>query len=223
MFHVKPFILSILFFACAITGKSQGFVTLMSAVEYDYPVKWDDEVVNFNKSQPGYSKLNNREKEYYYWINYSRINPKRFWDSICAPIIKQQPALKGKYATSLKANLIAIATLPLFRLNDTLIKTAGNHALDIAKAKRGISHNSTNGQTFPERMKAAGIKTCAGENIGMGPDDMIMALFLLYLDQGLPSLGHRKALLNTSYLSIGVGVEQQDKSYIINVQDFSCR
>jgi len=220
---VKQILFIFLFFVSAITTKSQGVVSLISAVRYDYPVGWDDEVVAFNKSQPNYNKLNNREKEYYYWINYSRKNPDMFWDSICAPIIKKQPSLRTKYAISLKADLIKADALPMFRLNDTLLRTAGSHAKDVAKTKKGISHNSTNGKTFSDRMKEAGIRVCAGENIGMGPDDMIMALFLLYLDQGLPNLGHRKALLNKEYTSIGIGVVQQDKNYVVNVQDFSCK
>ena len=221
---MKQILFSILFLLIGWSAKGQGSVVLLSSIVYDYPTAWDDSVVDFNKSQKGYSRLTNREKEYYYWINYSRKNPKRFWDSICMPIIKKQPALKNsRYAASLKVDLYSLETLPLLRLNDTLITTAANHAKDIAKKHKSISHTSSNGTTFAQRMKNAGINYASGENIGMGPDDMIMSLFLLYLDQGLADLGHRKTLLNPKYLSIGLGVYQKNRTYIINVQDFGSK
>lgn len=221
---MKQILSTILFIFIGWSVKAQGSVVLLSSIIYDYPTTWDDSVVDFNKNQKGYSRLTNREKEYYYWINYSRRNPKRFWDSICVPIIKRQPALKNsKYAASLKSDLYKTESLPLFRLNDTLITTAANHAKDIAKNHKSISHNSSNGTTFAQRMINAGVKYAAGENIGMGPDDMIMSLFLLYLDQGLADLGHRKTLLNEKYISIGLGVYQKNRTYIINVQDFGSK
>jgi uncharacterized protein YkwD len=74
-----------------------------------------------------------------------------------------------------------------------------------------------------DRLKTAGIKYCGGENVSLGDTDPILSLVLLYIDYGLPTLGHRKALLNSTYTETGIGVANYGtgKTLFI-VQDFSC-
>ncbi|MEN9685753.1 MAG: hypothetical protein RLZZ28_1539, partial [Bacteroidota bacterium] len=38
------------------------------------------QVDEWNSSQPGFNKLTEQAKDFYYWTNYSRQNPKMFWD-----------------------------------------------------------------------------------------------------------------------------------------------
>jgi hypothetical protein len=50
-----------------------------------------------------------------------------------------------------------------------------------------------------------------------------MSLVLLYIDYGLPNLGHRKSLLNADYVETGVGVSPYgDTDSIFIVEDFAC-
>jgi len=187
------------------------------------PYQQDTMVASWEIRQLGYSKLSNQGKDFLYWTNYSRANPKRFWDSVVAPILLVFPNLKSSYSESLKSDLYASPSLPLFKLNDNLLFTAQSHASDIGLKKGKPGHSSTDGRSFVDRMRAVGIKNCGGENVSLGNVDPIMSLVLLYIDYGIPGLGHRKTLLNPTYVETGVGVSQYgDTDSIFIVEDFSC-
>lgn len=50
-----------------------------------------------------------------------------------------------------------------------------------------------------------------------------MMLVLLYIDQGVPALGHRTALLNPSFTEMGIGISSYPAKNVIVVQDFACK
>ena len=75
---------------------------------------------------------------------------------------------------------------------------------------------------FGTRMKQAGIKYCANENISLSSQSVLLSVLLLYLDIGLPGLGHRKALLDPSLREIGVGSALYGKDQYFLVQDLAC-
>jgi hypothetical protein len=178
-------------------------------------------VDSLNRAEPFYSYLNSQEKEHYYWLNFSRTNPKLFWDSAIQPILNQFPDLKGENSNSLKQELSANNPLPRLILNKTLIGLAKNQASD--NLMRGeLSHTNSLGNRFDERLKDAHIKRCAAENLVTGPPNMLFNLILLYLDIGLPELGHRKNLLNSAYLEIGIGSATKSGDPYFIVQDFAC-
>jgi hypothetical protein len=187
------------------------------------PIAIDAKIDAWNKLQPGYSNLTANAKDFLYWVNYSRTNPKRFWDSVVTPILQTFTNLKSSYSESLKNDLYNQPQLPLLKLNPTLINTAQSHATDIGTHKGKPGHTSTDGRTFSDRLKVAGIKNCGGENVSIGNVDPILSLVLLYIDYGIPTLGHRKALLNPTYLETGIGVaDYGDDGSLFIVQDFSC-
>jgi uncharacterized protein YkwD len=99
---------------------------------------------------------------------------------------------------------------------------AQQHANSLASKKASPSHTSTDGKTFRQRMEKANVKRCAGENISFGPPNVVLALVLLFLDQGVPDLGHRKSLLNSSYTEMGIGIASYPNNTFMVVQDFSC-
>jgi uncharacterized protein YkwD len=45
----------------------------------------------------------------------------------------------------------------------------------------------------------------------------------LYLDINVPDLGHRKALLNPSFVETGIGISTYKNGNTFLVEDFSCR
>jgi hypothetical protein len=186
------------------------------------PIWRDSTVDRWNKSFPAYYKLPKEAQELLYWTNLSRINPRRFWDSVVAPIIKTFPNLDGSYAVSLRTTLYNTEPLPLFRLNDTLIRLAQGHALDISGKKAKTGHNSSNGETFSNRIKKSGIRYCSAENTSLSGLGVVMAINLLYLDIGLPNLGHRNTLLNPNYTEIGIGSAKYSSTHYFLVQDFAC-
>jgi uncharacterized protein YkwD len=115
-----------------------------------------------------------------------------------------------------------MGALPMFALSDKLTRTAQSHAYDISGKRAAPSHTSTNGTEFGERMKKAGIKYCASENISVSSQSPLLAVLLLYLDIGLSDLGHRKTLLNPNLLETGIGVASYGNNQLFLVQDLSC-
>ncbi len=187
------------------------------------PTAVDSTVLRWNSSFPLFNGLSAQAKEALYYTNYCRLNPVKFWDSVVAPIIAEFPPLNKPEATSLKSDLLKAKPLPMFALNEKLLKTAQAHAGDIGKNKFKPGHNSTKGVDFGARMEKEGIKECAAENVTLSNDQIIMAVVMLYLDIGVPGLGHRKTLLDPRFVEIGIGSALWGKSQCFIVQDFACK
>jgi len=219
---VKHFIILLAFLYPFIVSAQLSSVQL-EAKDVPKPVTKDTAVANWNARQPGFATMSQQGKDFLYWTNYSRVNPKRFWDSVLLPVLKAFPNLQSTYSQSLKTDLYNSPNLPLFKLNPILMKTSQGHASDIGLKKAQPGHNSTDGRTFVDRVKGAGIIRCAGENISLGDVDPLLSLVLLYIDYGLPELGHRKTLLNSTYVETGVGVSSYgDTGSTFIVEDFAC-
>jgi hypothetical protein len=187
------------------------------------PANRDTAVDNWNKVQPGYDKLPKESKEMLYWTNYARHNPNKFWKEAIVPVIDAFPPLNKAEAKSLQADLANTGSLPMFSLSQVLVGTSQLHADDIGKKKAPLSHTSTNGADFGSRMKKAGIKYCANENISLSSQSVLLSTILLYLDIGVSGMGHRKTLLDPGLREIGIGSTLYGKDQYFLVQDFSCK
>ncbi|HVY76017.1 MAG TPA: CAP domain-containing protein [Puia sp.] len=216
----------ILFFLILpVTAFSQGSATITLKVKpLSLPVLRDREADAWNNAQPGFSRLPAEAKEMLYWTNAARLHPHWFWDSVLAPTLQIYPQLQGRYSRSLMLDLFRTGPLPAFALNNLLVKTAQSHANDIAAHHAPISHFSTNGLSFTDRLRRAGIGffTCASENISLSSQSTALAVILLYLDIDIPELGHRKALLNASLKEIGVGAARYNEDQYFLVEDMTC-
>ena len=202
-------------------ASSQSVVVLeQRKIEFNLAV--DEEVDSWNRSFASFKHLTKEEQDILYWTNYSRKDPARFWDSVMVPILVVHPQLRGRFATSLREDLFKAGRLPLLALNDTLNRSARGHALDIGKKTATISHTSTNGTSFSNRLQNAGIRNCGSENMSLGSGDVLMSLAMLYLDYGLENLGHRITLLNPEYIFIGIGATRYGTDQLFFVQDFAC-
>lgn len=186
------------------------------------PLTRDSIVDRWNLSQPGFQKLPNEAKQLLYWTNYARNNPAKFWDSVVVPVLNTFKPLNTPEAVSLKKDLLRVGKLPMFVLNETLVGTAQSHAFDIGRKKAPLSHNSTDGTDFGTRIKKAGIRYCANENISLSSQSVLLSLILLYLDIRLPDQGHRKTLLDMNLREIGVGSSLYGSDQYFLVQDFAC-
>jgi len=219
MSPIKLLFILLLIIPCAAFSQS---VVVLEQRKINFNLSIDKEVVEWNSSFSSYYKLSKEEREILYWTNYSRKDPVRFWDSVMVPILSVFPQLRGKFASSLKKDLYEAKDLPLFGLNDTLIRTAKSHALDIGLKTASISHTSTNGTRFVDRLQNVGVRNCGSENMSLGNGDVLMSIAMLYLDYGLEDLGHRKTLLNREYIYIGVGATSYGNNQLFFVQDFAC-
>ena len=186
------------------------------------PITRDKAILEWNRSFPAFASLNIREQECLYWVNLARKNPPFFCDSVLNPILQAFPTLRGREATALRKDLLAAGSLAMFSPHALLNKTARAHATDIARNKTPISHSSTNGNSFADRMRLSGINTCAGENISLGNQGVLLSVVLLYLDMNLTPAAHRQTLLSKQYTQVGLGCVDYDSDNFFLVQDFSC-
>ena len=221
MFHVKHLAFIVFFFPIISFAQISGSTQLP---DKDLPVfPMNDIVVNeFNKQFPEIKLMPLVKQEWFYWTNYSRTNPRRFYDSIVSPVLRFFPSLNKSYATSLKQDLYKIQSLPMVKPGKSLEQIAQSFATEMADKNATPSHTSPSGVSFQSRMESIGIKYCAGENLSYGPSNTMLMLILLYLDEGVPGLGHRKSLLDPTFTDMGIGyADYSDRKHIV-VQDFSC-
>lgn len=215
--------LIVLLLLLPIAGFSQIASIELDVKKVPEPSVRDTVIENWNKAQPGYVKLPKESREMFYWTNYARQNPEKFWKDIIVPVLAAFPILNKAEASSLQKDLSEVGQLPMFVLNSKLLATAQAHAEDIGKKKAPLGHNSTNGADFGSRMKAAGIRYCANENISLSSQSILLSTILLYLDIGVANKGHRTTLLNPSLWEIGIGSSVYGKDQYFLVQDFACK
>jgi hypothetical protein len=213
----------LLFFFGYISGQSYSQVVLKD-IPFEPNIEINDELVEKLAQNSIYRSSSKEARSFIYWTNYARLYPEAFRDKALIPFLKLQPALKGKYANSLIKDLGGIAPLPFLEPEAKLTKSAELHATDITQNNGRVSHHSSDGSSFSDRMKKVGYKACSGENISLGNDqEGLSSLLLLYLDINLPDLGHRKNLFNSNYTKMGVGVKQLPNNQLLIVQELGCQ
>ena len=173
---------------------------------------------------PQFTALTALDQDAFYWINLFRKDPALFYQQYLIPFGEQFPDLKSSNFSSLRADCQQARDLPLLMPATHLQKEAARHAEDLALRVGRISHTSSDGRDFARRMADAGIRRCGGENVFEGESEALVALILLLIDEGVPGLGHRKALLNPTYNILGVAsVEFRTPDRFFMVQLFSCQ
>lgn len=221
MFHVKQFAL-LLLLGLPFFGFAQGTVKIEKK-NFIINREKDPGVEKFLSGFSELEKLDPLEQESFYWINLLRKDPAAFSQNYLEPFVEQFPELKDSYVKSLKKELRESPPLGMIAPSSTVQKESDRHAVDLAKRLKRISHESSNGRSFSQRMADAGIKRCAGENVFEGEADALQALLLLLIDQDVPNLGHRKALLNPAFTIMGISAEPTSDSVHFIVQLFSCQ
>jgi len=131
--------------------------------------------------------------------------------------------LKGStnsYEKSLLEDLAKVKDVAPLVANEQLCKAARAHANDIGP-KGLVQHNSSDGTATFTRVRQYYNGGAMGENIQFGPSDALSIVRQLLIDNGTESLGHRKNILNPTYIRIGVAIGKHSKYGSMCVQDFS--
>lgn len=220
MFHVKHIVL--LVFAIPSLLMAQGNFTL-NDIPFEPKISRDQAVQAHVDKELSKSGLSAGEKEFFYWVNYMRMNPSRFYTDCVIPFLKQFPEANGKEAKSLEKDLHASPKLNLLAFSLAASDAAKLHCADLALKQNGIGHNSSDGKNFSTRMRLAGITKCAAENIYTGKNEPLLSLIMLLLDLGLEVPGHRKNLLTPWFGQMGVSIQtHRSMNRVVLVQIFSC-
>lgn len=184
----------------------------------------DTTIENWLNSKPAFSPLSTEEKEAVYWVNMVRSDPRNFLNIILYPFLEQFPEVKSSYTRSLIAELLALSPLPLLTPSDKLYQVAGSHAKDLGSNQMTISHSSSKGQSFQERLNSFGYFECVSENVYEGKENGLLSVLFLLIDTGVKSLGHRKNILDPGMKSIGLSFYpvKGSPAHFFMVQNFSC-
>ncbi len=213
-FHVKHFLSLFIFFPIVCLSQHFSTTTFESKPFPKLPER-DENILSLIQSNQSFVNLNEEKKDWFYWTSIIRLKPKFFYDSIVQPILNTYPTIQSDYSKSLKRDLYNTQPLSVLIPSIKLIEVSQNHANDLLRHKKSPSHNSTNGQSFQQRMIKYEVNRCAAENISYGPSNTIMALVLLLIDEGLPDLGHRKNLLSSEYSEMGIGISEYPGNLIL--------
>ncbi len=142
MFHVKRVVFAILFLPLTAFSQHFGMTSLPVKDLPRLPLK-NYMIQQYLDSCPEYSTLSSTQKDWFYWTNYSRINPKIFWDSVVSPILETYPAIKNTYTESLKKELENAPSLPLLKPNKSLLATSASLANELAAKNATLIHRAS--------------------------------------------------------------------------------
>ncbi|MEN9952595.1 MAG: hypothetical protein RLZZ520_863 [Bacteroidota bacterium] len=203
-----------------VAGQSQF---ILQDKKFSPALEVDQQLLEYVNAQTKGRGLAEQEIQFFYWSNFLRLYPKRFYTDIIGAFLSSFPEAKGKEAESLKKELLSLPPLSRNRFSVQLADLALEHASDLSDNANQISHVDSKGRNFAQRMKMGGVTKCAAENIYTGKNDGLLALIMLMLDIGLESAGHRKNILNPNLVNMGLSVRpDKNGESIILVQVFGC-
>jgi uncharacterized protein YkwD len=153
-------------------------------------------------------------------INHLRGDPQNFLDLVARPYIirKEIDSIENKYVASLITVLKKRGVRPPLAHDKFLTRKARAFARDMGETG-SVGHSSKKLGSFSTRLKRdKGNYT--GENCSYGYVYALDILMQLLIDEDVPSLGHRKNILNRKFTRIGIAIEGH-KRYDWNcVMDF---
>jgi hypothetical protein len=174
--------------------------------------------------------LTDTEKQVILYMNLARMDGSRFYKAYIPQYIEEynqtySPTIDStnSYLISLWDDLSKIENQPMLLPHPKLSTSATYHASDMGKTG-DIGHLSSNGNSFWKRIlkyypDAEYVTT--GENCSYGYSDAIGIVCQLLLDDNVPSLGHRKNILSTTFYWVGVSIAPHKKYDFNCVMDFA--
>lgn len=152
-------------------------------------------------------ELTLQEKRVLEVINEFRSDPQGFLEDKIMPYIRENNLTNNRYARSLIRDIKKLAPLPQFSIDSSLQEMAQEFA--IKSGKRGWFGHHYYSQRFNEYGAHLAVDA---ENIQYGYADPESIVIDLLIDEDVPSLGHRKNLMDKAYTVLGIGFAPH-KSY----------
>jgi len=222
MFHVKRFLLFISFLSIA-SVKAQGTLTLQDK-PFVFDRTLDKALWQKLMAEKGFSALGENEQRMFYWTNYFRKEPSRFYNQVIKEFLRQFPEANTSEIKTLERDIKkAKSSLPILLPDNGLVQMAEIHSADLVRQGSIISHSSSNGKDFVHRIRDAGLYRCGAENIYVGAYDPLEALIALLVDYGVPDKGHRMNLLDPRFGRMGISFPSINQKRGLLVQDFACQ
>ena len=191
------------------------------SAQTDFFASWEKETIDKANTAADENYLTTQEKEVILLLNLARLDGEKFTDLILKPYIEENNlSKKNHYIKSLIKDLKDVHNLSVLQPDKKLHLAAKHHAKDMGKTGQ-IGHNSSDGTGCFERMRNYADGNRMAENCSYGFQEPIEIVMQLLIDENVPSLGHRKNILDKKLAAIGVSI-QPHKVYDYNcVMDFS--
>jgi len=181
-----------------------------------YSNVWNDIKYSKCNTAANADYMSDPEKETVYILNLIRTNPALFANTV----LKKYPSMSGNdylatdtyYFISLVNTLRQLKPLGMLYPDKACFESAECHA-----ASSGISGYAGHKRFNPACEKK---KNYYGECCDYGHKEPLDIVLSLLIDEGIPSLGHRAAILN-SYTKIGVSIQPHKKYGYNAVFDFT--
>jgi hypothetical protein len=166
--------------------------------------------------------MNDKEKQMLYLLNLIRMDPATFNKTFVLSIkrMKEYDESDQYFGSLIKDLSTASPCKELLFPHDRLYKAAEFHANDMGK--KGLTGHESSDGTGPFKRIERFVISYGGmaENCQYGPDEPLEVVMQLMIDQGVPSLGHRKSIMNCSYGQIGIAQRSHSVYGSNTVMDF---
>ncbi len=191
------------------------------------PTLFTKDEIRLANTAANISYLTEEEKKVILYINLARLDGKRFAKDFGSSYMELTGiAASNSYAISFYDDLSKVKGLQMLEPLQALCEAAAYHAEDLGK--HGLTgHDSSDGTSFGDRIRR--FLPSAGywlENCSFGTYNSIaiVAVMQLLVDNNVPSLGHRKNILNAEMTHVGVAIRPHQSTYKYGcVQDFAGR
>lgn len=202
---------------------AQGSITLQDKpFVFNRPI--DSSVWRTLAADVSFRELNEQGQMLFYWTNMMRKNPLLFYNNVVKEFIRQFPEANRLEVKTLERDIQKLKSpLPYLLPDANLVRMSLLHAQDLAKRNGAISHISSSGKNFVQRLKETGTYRCGAENIFIGNPNPLEALITLLIDYGVPDKGHRVNLFDPAFERMGVGFSSLGGKKLVLVQVFACK
>ena len=175
----------------------------------------DEEMAKANTAKDA-TYLSDDEKLVIFYMNLARLDGVKFTEAYLSDLKGSSNSYEKSLIEDLKKSKDKKMLIP----NENLCKASRAHVNDIGP-KGLVQHNSSDGTETFTRVKKYYKGGAMGENISFGYSDPKQIIRQLLIDKNTESLGHRKNILNDTFVRIGVAIGEHSQYRNMCVQDFS--
>ena len=174
---------------------------------------WNYQILEKSNTAKKAGYLTSDEKKVIHLMNLARIDGPKFYSTIAKPYLAEMKP--NNFTRSLTNKLKKTKGLAPLKVDRVLYELAQSHATAMGKYGK-IGHDK-----YLQRMKPIQNKyNSLGENCDYGFADPLTIVMRLLIDEGNPEYGHRKAILNTEFIYVGVSIKPHSKWQWNCVQEF---
>ncbi len=195
--------------------------------------QWSEDELEKANTAKGVDYLSIEEQQIIFYMNLIRMDGEKFFNTYFKNFVKyhnqrmkqynnyQELKINNydRYYRGLEIDLKKVKNLGLFYPDETLTYIAMQHSKDMNKHNLA-GHASSDGRSPQDRIAKYYPNRAMAENLAFGFAKGLDNVCMLLLDKGVPDLGHRKNMLNTtSGLNIvGVNIQRHPAyKYVVTI------